>query len=1538
MSFFSRLRNRNSGNALGRFSPPRLRRSRRQPARSYRPGLELLEARTLLATVPLTISFTWLAQLSNPDSDGTDGDYYARVKIGDNPEHITARIEDDFFNPSAVNASWTITEQVDLTGGPVEVRVALYDFDNFANGADDPLDINSDPRFYGVLLLVNPVDGGWTGTVTSPSNVLEGDGNGGGVGLYRSHLEFEITTPFSGMPDSDGDGLFDEWETNGIDLDGDGIPELDLPNMGADPFFKDIYLEMDWMPGAEPKREEIQSVKAAFAVAPFDAGVEASAISGGMDARHNALFKPGINLWVDAGNLKDAQGRSVGDDFGAMGRGNMVLSANVSNLNDNFYKIKNANFDDARRLAFHYVISATQPANRAGTSTGGNVAIPISFLSFSTLNDTSQNWVADEWGPGKNGGPISVSITGGTGMGQKLDISSNDSTSLTLSGLWSTVPDSTSTYQINWGWGGWGERGGNDFLDFRHDATTIMHELGHNLNLSHGGFEETNYKPNYVSIMNYNVNFGITQNSGAQVLDYSPAKISVGGTTSGFGTSTTSLGDFGASWTTNQWAGGYVEIIAPRGLAFGGPTDLNDVNQNWAVNQWVGVGVDVFDVAGGVQKRTIVSNTATQFTVDSDLVLSPGWAIGYRFQTNMTQVRRIVSNTADRLVFADPWTFVPTGTTPYALYTTSQSRGDPTLPSITESALSEKAALDLSDSANQMGFTDGMGNLVSYPLMGIDRNMDGLLDGPDYDGDGTVDTAFVAVNANAPGDKDISTTEFKGHDDWRRISLTFRQFGDQKSGPVNLEDDAPKTLEQARAADALLNTADLAISVTPSATTVFQGDNLVFNYTVSVAGPNAADAVGIQSRLPAGVDFVSATSSQGGATLDGGIVTWNVGSITPGVPVTLRLEIIPYLVGNMLNTGFASTFDSDSNGANNVATATVAVLNVPPRITAVRLDAGGIDENGAVGLTVEFTDPGKYDTHTAEINWGAGPVQVVTVPLGDRQFTRSHQYLDDNPTNTLFDTYPIHVIVRDNNAGSDTADTAVQVNNVAPTLTNVAVTPQIDEHGVVTLSGGFLDPGTQDTFTLVVNWGEGLPQTFTYPAGTTSFSETHRYLDDNPTATSQDTYNITLNLSDDDSGKDTAALTTLVNNVRPKLQNVAVTPQIDEHGVVTLSGGILDRGTQDTFTLVVNWGEGGPQTFTYPVGTTSFSETHQYLDDNPTATTQDNYNITLNLSDDDSGADTAALTTRVKNLAPVIVAFTSDAVECGDKAQGDTVHVVGAFTDVGTQDTHIASISWGDGATTSATIMEGAGSGSIAGEHIYASGGMFRIVVTLTDDDTGQTTARTFALITGVGILDGQLQIVGTKQADVVLVNRSGNGWFQVHASFIADSPRSLPATGVTSIAMILCDGDDLATVAGNIDLPTYINGEAGDDQLNGGGGPNILLGGDGNDRIVGGSSHDILVGGRGADRIVGNGGDDILIAGTLGGSADPIDLLDELFALLADWSRERDRARIRSRLLIGGDNDADTLTGSAGFDWFFYDLFEDQATDRKNEAFENIG
>lgn len=56
-------------------------------------------------------------------------------------------------------------------------------------------------------------------------------------------------------------------------------------------------------------------------------------------------------------------------------------------------------------------------------------------------------------------------------------------------------------------------------------AHTIMHELGHNLYLQHGGFESSNWKPNYNSVMNYRYQFaGIDDDCtppGNGILNYS---------------------------------------------------------------------------------------------------------------------------------------------------------------------------------------------------------------------------------------------------------------------------------------------------------------------------------------------------------------------------------------------------------------------------------------------------------------------------------------------------------------------------------------------------------------------------------------------------------------------------------------------------------------------------------------------------------------------------------------------------------------------------------------------------------------------------------------------------------------------------------------------------------------------------------------------------------------------------------------------------------------------------------------------------------
>ncbi len=368
----------------------------------------------------------------------------------------------------------------------------------------------------------------------------------------------------------------------------------------------------------------------------------------------------------------------------------------------------------------------------------------------------------------------------------------------------------------------------------------------------------------------------------------------------------------------------------------------------------------------------------------------------------------------------------------------------------------------------------------------------------------------------------------------------------------------------------------------------------------------------------------------------------------------------------------------------------------------------------------------------------------------------------------------------------------------------------------------------------------------------------------------------------------------------------------------------------------------------------TFDITHQYLDDNPTHTASDVYTIGVILTDDDTDTATGSTTTTITNVAPVLVMLTNSSPCCssGTVVEGQSVFVSGTFTDVGTGDTHTAIVNWGDNsATTAATITETNGSGSLAASHPYISGGIYTVTVTVTDDDGGVSNILTSTVfVTGAGVLNGTLYVIGTNHDDHVTINETGNGYFKVHTDFVAD--KNFLSAGISRIVVQMCDGDDQVTISGGISLPTTIDGGNGNDKLNGGNGPNIILGGPGDDDINGGSARDLLIGGTGADRIVGNSQDDILIAGATANDAN----YDVLSAIMQEWNSTRsyaqrvynlsngtggsglDSSTFSNRangnyMLIGDDvigqtvftdNEVDKLTGSSGADWFFANLVAD--------------
>jgi hypothetical protein len=122
-----------------------------------------------------------------------------------------------------------------------------------------------------------------------------------------------------------------------------------------------------------------------------------------------------------------------------------------------------------------------------------------------------------------------------------------------------------------------------------------------------------------------------------------------------------------------------------------------------------------------------------------------------------------------------------------------------------------------------------------------------------------------------------------------------------------------------------------------------------------------------------------------------------------------------------------------------------------------------------------------------------------------------------------------------------------------------------------------------------------------------------------------------------------------------------------------------------------------------------------------TCTDDGTYVLTLTASDGLNAPVSATATLTFANVAPS-VSITSPTN--GQIIQlADPVNLTAPFTDPGANDTHTCSIAWGDATVTAGTVVEAAGSGTCTGSHTYSVGGMKTIVVTVTDDDVGSSSA-----------------------------------------------------------------------------------------------------------------------------------------------------------------------------------------------------------------------
>jgi uncharacterized repeat protein (TIGR01451 family) len=132
-----------------------------------------------------------------------------------------------------------------------------------------------------------------------------------------------------------------------------------------------------------------------------------------------------------------------------------------------------------------------------------------------------------------------------------------------------------------------------------------------------------------------------------------------------------------------------------------------------------------------------------------------------------------------------------------------------------------------------------------------------------------------------------------------------------------------------------LGSANLSISKTESRDPVPTGRTLSYTLTVSNSGPDAAFDVFVRDDLPAGVDFVSATPSQGSCGETAGIVTCSLAGLVSGGNATVTITVIPRSAGLITNTASVSSATGDPAGGNNTASVTTSVCRITSRPTSI---------------------------------------------------------------------------------------------------------------------------------------------------------------------------------------------------------------------------------------------------------------------------------------------------------------------------------------------------------------------------------------------------------------------------------------------------------------------------------------------------------------------------------------------------------------------------------------------------------------------------